>query len=160
MTQQIVLTPAQEEDNLSKIVGNFIRVTNDVEGGIDNIIASHFYDDDKQIEIYEIFLKRLNLRTKCEILTDILKKFKKWELYSPQLELDKVRDKRNKFAHGTFPYFRDKNENPDYSKIEIITYKNLQIKKDVIQLTDVDDWFNLSKSHLRILENIRKDLFP
>ena len=156
------LTPTEEINNITLIVGKFVHITVEIEASIDLIIGNHFYNDDNIIKMYEFIFPNLTLRAKCEIFKQILDKHynQKYVKYKNKIDLNKIREKRNKFAHSQIYYHTNKDGNKDYSKIEFVRYSGMKQGKDVIDLKKLDDDFKFFKIQLSELLKLHKEIYP
>jgi len=161
MTNNQKLSNSEEITNISLIIGKFINLSSEIEHNINFIIAAHFFKNDAVFELNEFVLSELSLRSKCQIMINILRKrypdiYKK---YKDLISLDEMRANRNKFAHNTFYYFESKTGKKDYSKLQMNKSQDFKPAKDVMSLKEYEKVFKKSVEQLRITTNILSDIY-
>jgi hypothetical protein len=125
-----------EEEKI--IVGNFMKIAIDIEMIMDEIINYHFCKtEDIGVAFREFILPEIPFKRKAGVLRNIVPKILA-DRYSTALDLNKLIEWRNKFAHRRMTFFLDKNDKIDRSKISFHRIVKNNTQHDTTSINDLN----------------------
>lgn len=145
----------EEQLDIILIRGKFIDLTIDIESIMDDILAFHFCSVDKYNQFKRYILEDIMFNKKKDIFQSLLKeKYSElYNQYADYIDVSKLKDTRNKFAHNRVTFHVNKNGKTDRTKLTF--YKSSDDKPaDTIEISHYEKQFEFFKEQLSAFSEI------